>query len=288
MQLANAHFFPLKQLYKDFDFNLYTIKHEMQILTTECTKFYIRKNNLQSNQAFQELQVIIYKSLELFKRRDNIIETIYLDQSFQNEQTYICLQFSKGFDEKSGFDYYQLVKLLCGDFPRDLIISALQLYGIQDDDNLYKTQLQLKEFSKALLFTIIFDDFLIEIQDQIKISNSLEQLIPIIRRFYPNNDDQIFSPCQTSVFECLLKFSPERFKPAQYLILPYTNEMLTVQFLKDGFVDYSTFVVDLYKNIKVDQQLTKLLSQFDKSTQRITEINRIISQDEELKKKIKK
>ncbi|CAD8134738.1 unnamed protein product [Paramecium octaurelia] len=281
--LGTACYFLNKSTNMEIDFNQYCEKHELQSMVTECTKFFVRKANIQSQIAFQEFVQCYFKGETVLLRPYQQI-----CNSKMNRLVFV-INFNKifeSFEDKSGFDYYQLTKLLCSDFPREIVASSLSLYANLDEELLFKKTFTLQQFCKALLFELLFESIFQELNAKLNINGVIDSVLPILKKYYPTNDEQLYLPNPAAVFECLIKFSNEKNKACLHPILPFTVDMFSTQYLNGGIVEFTSFKSQLFKNTKVDVQLTKLINLIENSNQRIQDSTRL-DEDENKKKKQK-
>ncbi|CAD8047685.1 unnamed protein product [Paramecium sonneborni] len=267
----------------EIDFNQYCEKHELQNMVTECTKFFVRKANIQPQTAFQEFVQCYFKGETVLLRPYQQI-----CNSKMNRLVFV-INFNKifeSFEDKSGFDYYQLTKLLCSDFPREIVVNSLSLYANLDEELLFKKTFTLLQFCKALLFELLFENILQELNAKLNTNGVIDSMLPILKKYYPSNDEYLYLPNPAAVFECLMKFSNEKNKACIHPILPFTVDMFSTQYLNGGIVDFNSFKQQLFKNAKIDFQLIRLINLIENSNQRIQDCQRL-DEDESKKKKQK-
>ncbi|CAK70222.1 unnamed protein product (macronuclear) [Paramecium tetraurelia] len=227
--LGTACYFLNKQTNMEIDFNQYCEKHELQSMVTECTKFFVRKANIQPQIAFQEFVQCYFKGETVLLRPYQQI-----CNSKMNRLVFV-INFNKifeSFEDKSGFDYYQLTKLLCSDFPREIVVSSLSLYANFDEELLFKKTFTLLQFCKALLFELLFENIFQELNAKLNSNGIIDSVLPILKKYYPTNDEQLYLPNPAAVFECLIKLSNEKNKACLNPILPFTVDMFSTQIFK--------------------------------------------------------
>ncbi|CAD8045509.1 unnamed protein product [Paramecium sonneborni] len=273
-------------IYIQNGFYFWLQKQELQNMVTECTKFFVRKANIQPQTAFQEFVQCYFKGETVLLRPyqqicNSKMNRIVFVINF-NKKT----QIFESFEDKSGFDYYQLTKLLCSDFPREIVVNSLLLYANLDEDILFKKTFTLLQFCKALLFELLFENLLQELSQKLNSNGIIDSILPILKKYYPSNDEYLYLPNPAAVFECLMKFSNEKNKACLHPILPFTVEMFSSLYLNGGVLEFNSFKQQLFKNAKVDFQLTKLINLIENSNQRILDSQRL--DEDEIKKKKQK
>lgn len=200
---------------------------ELNDFLLELTKYILRARKSENNSSNEEILVADFQETinEYISNYINgdfvLLKSFHFIQSTYLNRLCFISHFSKLFNLTSegvhfnGKDYVQLIKLVCGDFPADLIIKAIRFILKEkkdDEEKNCKVIVPGKFFIKALFITLVFKEFLEESEKILYSNNSLENYSLNILRVYNNLKEkslleEFYGPPLGLLYSILVKIS---------------------------------------------------------------------------------
>ena len=141
-------------------------------------------------------------------------------KSFSNFQkssfSKLCFitNFSKIFDiektsgDKTGFDYLQLIRLVCSDFPKELVVNAVKLVlgdFEQEEGVVLEKGVKGEEFTKGLFMSCMYSEMVKELQGMGNVK--VEKVLSSFKEMYRKKKMQFELPSYKVVIDTLLKIA---------------------------------------------------------------------------------
>ena len=272
---------------KDFSDEEYIELTNLKFYLIEMTKMFIKKkNHLQFDKFIEEfLQIYLKGEYTLLKQYS------FLNSSFLNRISF-AINFGKIFDfdkKLTGFDIIQYIKLICGDFPHQIIFESLERIREEnfneEKKELLKIEYKGKLFLKSFFLIFVYYEFYIDCKKILEKNVSTENFSKKIYENFKKNTINFwkYSPPLNIIFKILLNYSPTGDINVQKVFTLFKPEMLDL--IEGGKISLNNFIKDLIESNLFEKHIENCSKKFEINLDKVEGILNILNEKSEKKKK---